>query len=58
MKVQERVYRFRILNAWCPGRTTSSHMDPVTVVATDAGLMPVAGGNGAAAGRRALRDPD
>ncbi|WP_307794376.1 S-layer homology domain-containing protein [Arthrobacter cavernae] len=44
MKVQKRVYRFRILNA-CISRSlrpTLSNGDPVTVVATDGGLVPVA----------------
>ena len=44
MKVQRRVYRFRILNASVSRsyRFTLSTGDPVTVVATDGGLMPVA----------------
>lgn len=44
MKVQRRVYRFRILNASVSRsyRFTLSTGDPVTVVATDAGLMPAA----------------
>lgn len=44
MKVQRRVYRFRILNASVSRsyRFTLSTGDPVTVVATDAGLMPTA----------------
>lgn len=44
LKVQRRVYRFRILNA-CISRSfrfALSTRDPVTVVATDGGLMPVA----------------
>jgi FtsP/CotA-like multicopper oxidase with cupredoxin domain len=43
MKVQKRIYRFRILNA-CISRSfrpTLSTGEPVTVVATDGGLMPV-----------------
>ncbi|MDQ0822154.1 FtsP/CotA-like multicopper oxidase with cupredoxin domain [Arthrobacter sp. V4I6] len=44
MKVQRRVYRFRILNASVSRsyRFTLSTGDPVTVVATDAGLIPEA----------------
>lgn len=44
MKVQRRVYRFRVLNASISRsyRFTLSTGDPVTVVATDAGLIPVA----------------
>jgi spore coat protein A len=44
MKVQRRVYRFRILNASISRsyRFRLSTGDPVTVVATDGGLMPVA----------------
>lgn len=44
MKVQKRVYRFRILNA-SVSRSYNFRLstgDPVTVVATDAGLVPVA----------------
>ncbi|MGX5359236.1 multicopper oxidase family protein [Kocuria sp. KH4] len=42
MKVQKRVYRFRVLNA-CISRSlrpTLSTGDPIAVVATDGGLMP------------------
>jgi FtsP/CotA-like multicopper oxidase with cupredoxin domain len=42
MKVKKRVYRFRVLNA-CISRSlrpTLSTGDPVTMVATDGGLMP------------------
>ncbi|GAA1424044.1 multicopper oxidase family protein [Agrococcus citreus] len=44
MKVQRRVYRFRILNASISRslRPTLSTGDPLIVVATDGGLMPVA----------------
>ena len=44
MKVQKRVYRFRVLNA-SVSRSYNFKLstgDPVTVVATDAGLVPVA----------------
>ncbi|MGC5076253.1 multicopper oxidase family protein [Agrococcus sp. DT81.2] len=44
MKVQKRVYRFRILNA-CISRSLRPALstgDPITVVATDGGLMPTA----------------
>ena len=43
MKVKKRVYRFRVVNA-CISRSlrpTLSTGDPVTMVATDGGLMPV-----------------
>ncbi|MFI7579399.1 multicopper oxidase domain-containing protein [Kocuria kalidii] len=42
MKVQKRVYRFRVLNA-CISRSlrpTLSTGDPIAIVATDGGLMP------------------
>ncbi len=44
MKVQRRVYRFRLLNAALSRsfRFELSTLDPVTMVATDGGLMPVA----------------
>ncbi len=44
MKVQKRVYRFRILNASISRslRPALSTGDPITIVATDGGLMPVA----------------
>ena len=44
MPVQRRVYRFRVLNAAVSRsfRPTLSTGDPVTVVATDGGLIPVA----------------
>jgi spore coat protein A len=44
MKVKRRVYRFRILNASIARsyRPQLSTGDPVTMVATDGGLMPVA----------------
>ncbi|MFJ4264605.1 multicopper oxidase family protein [Paenarthrobacter nicotinovorans] len=44
MKVQKRVYRFRILNASISRslRPTLSTGDPLVVVATDGGLMPTA----------------
>ncbi|UKA56635.1 multicopper oxidase family protein (plasmid) [Arthrobacter sp. FW305-BF8] len=44
MKVQRRIYRFRILNASISRsyRFSLSTGDPVTVVATDGGLMPAA----------------
>ncbi|HEX8627714.1 MAG TPA: multicopper oxidase domain-containing protein [Catenuloplanes sp.] len=44
MKVKRRIYRFRILNASIARsyRPTLSTGDPVTMVATDGGLMPVA----------------
>ena len=44
MKVKRRVYRFRILNASIARsyRLQLSTKDPVTMVATDGGLMPVA----------------
>src|SRR3712207_3161786 len=44
MKVQRRIYRFRILNASISRsyRFRLSTGGPVTVVATDGGLMPVA----------------
>jgi spore coat protein A len=44
MKVQRRVYRFRILNASISRsyRFTLSTGDAMTIVATDGGLMPVA----------------
>jgi spore coat protein A len=44
MKVKRRVYRFRILNASIARshRLQLSTKDPVTIVATDGGLMPVA----------------
>jgi spore coat protein A len=44
MKVKRRVYRFRILNASIARsyQPTLSTGDPVTMVATDGGLMPVA----------------
>jgi FtsP/CotA-like multicopper oxidase with cupredoxin domain len=44
MKVQRRIYRFRILNASISRsyRFTLSTGDPVTMVATDGGLMPSA----------------
>ncbi|GER24255.1 spore coat protein A [Zafaria cholistanensis] len=44
MKVKKRIYRFRILNA-CISRSFRPRLstgDPVTVVATDGGLMPKA----------------
>ncbi|KQQ80929.1 multicopper oxidase domain-containing protein [Arthrobacter sp. Leaf137] len=44
MKVQRRIYRFRILNASISRsyRFSLSTGDPVTMVATDGGLMPAA----------------
>ncbi|RDV08082.1 multicopper oxidase family protein [Arthrobacter sp. RT-1] len=44
MKVQRRIYRFRILNASIARsyRFSLSTGDPVTMVATDGGLMPTA----------------
>jgi spore coat protein A, manganese oxidase len=44
MKVQRRIYRFRILNASISRsyRFSLSTGDPVTMVATDGGLMPTA----------------
>lgn len=44
MKVQKRVYRFRILNASISRslRPALSTGDPITIVATDGGLMPTA----------------
>jgi FtsP/CotA-like multicopper oxidase with cupredoxin domain len=44
MKVQKRVYRFRILNASISRslRPKLSTGDPLTIVATDGGLMPAA----------------
>ena len=44
MKVQPRIYRFRILNGSIARsyRFALSTGDPVTVVATDGGLMPTA----------------
>ncbi|APX00472.1 multicopper oxidase family protein [Arthrobacter sp. QXT-31] len=44
MKVQRRIYRFRILNASIARsyRFSLSTGDPVTMVATDGGLMPAA----------------
>ncbi|WP_425845383.1 multicopper oxidase family protein [Agrococcus sp. TSP3-2-1] len=44
MRVQKRVYRFRILNASIARslRPALSTGDPMTIVATDGGLMPVA----------------
>jgi hypothetical protein len=44
MKVQRRIYRFRILNASIARsyRFSLSTGDPMTVVATDGGLMPTA----------------
>ena len=62
MKVQKRVYRFRILNA-SVSRSYNFRLstgDPVTVVATDAG-PDARGADGrvlAPRRRRALRDPD
>jgi FtsP/CotA-like multicopper oxidase with cupredoxin domain len=44
MKVKQRVYRFRILNCSISRslRPTLSTGDPLTIVATDGGIMPVA----------------
>ena len=59
LKVAKRKYRFRILNASLSRglRLQLSNSAPMTVIATDGGLMPQAAGDRPAAGRhgRALR---